>query len=346
MKRLALASLLAGLTLAAALLLHFGLAEVGAALKAAGALGLLSIAAIHFAAMALMGVAWWLLAGGRGAVAGPQTFVWGRLIRDSGSEVLPLSQVGGYVLGARAIILHGVAAAIATATTVVDVTLELCAQLAYTALGLALLLQLRPETKLAFPILAGLGAAVVALLGFVGVQRRGARLLDRLTAFLAREWLSAVAAGAVAVETEIHRAYARRGGAFACFLLHLAAWIGTAFEAWLALRLMGATLDFAAVLVIESLLYAVRSVAFFVPNAIGIQEGAYVMLGASFGIGPDLALALSLLKRGRDLFLGIPALLFWQFVETRRLWSRRAATPRDIPKPPQAPGAGQREYTS
>ncbi len=48
----------------------------------------------------------------------------------------------------------------------------------------------------------------------------------------------------------------------------------------------GATLDFAAVLVIESLLYAIRSVAFFVPNAIGVQEGAYVMLGAGFGLAP------------------------------------------------------------
>ncbi len=34
-------------------------------------------------------------------------------MRDAGSEVLPLSQVGGYVLGARAIILRGVAAPLA-----------------------------------------------------------------------------------------------------------------------------------------------------------------------------------------------------------------------------------------
>ena len=33
--------------------------------------------------------------------------VWGRFVRDAGSEVLPLSQVGGYVLGTRAITLAG-----------------------------------------------------------------------------------------------------------------------------------------------------------------------------------------------------------------------------------------------
>jgi len=79
------------------------------------------------------------------------------------------------------------------------------------------------------------------------------------------------------------------------------------------------------ILAIESLLYAVRSVAFLVPNALGIQEGAYVLLGAAFGLPPEMALALSLLKRARDLVLGIPALLLWQFVEGRRLWVRRVA---------------------
>ena len=86
---------------------------------------------------------------------------------------------------------------------------------------------------------------------------------------------------------------------------------------------MGVSLGIAPVLALESLLYAIRSIAFIVPNAIGVQEGAYVMLGASFGLAPDFALGLSLLKRGRDLLLGIPALLVWQIFESHRLWRRR-----------------------
>lgn len=70
---------------------------------------------------------------------------------------------------------------------------------------------------------------------------------------------------------------------------------------------MGVSLDIAAVLALESLLSAIRSVAFIVPNSIGVQEGAYVMLGTTLGLSPDFALALSLLKRGRDLVVGIPA---------------------------------------
>ena len=53
---------------------------------------------------------------------------------------------------------------------------------------------------------------------------------------------------------------------------------------WLALRLMGVSIGLDAVIAVESLLYAVRSVAFAVPNAVGVQEGAYLVLGSIFGL--------------------------------------------------------------
>ena len=330
MRRGAVISVLAGLLVVMGLVIHFGLSEVGAALQAAGGLGLLAISTMHLVAIAVMGLAWWAVAGGRGAAASPWTFMWGRLIRDSGSEVLPLSQVGGYVLGARAIAILGVSAVAAAATTVVDVTLELCAQIVYTALGLALLLQLRPSAGLALPGFIGLSVATVLVAAFVLAQWRSAHLLHRVSAQLARHWLGAVVAAAAAVQTEIQQAYARRLAAWVCFLVHFAAWIGVATEAWLALRLMGASLGFGSILVLESLLYAIRSAAFAVPNAIGVQEGAYLVLGAGFGLTPDVALALSLLKRGRDLFIGIPALLLWQFVEGRRFWRGRTSASKFI----------------
>jgi hypothetical protein len=45
-----------------------------------------------------------------------------------------------------------------------------------------------------------------------------------------------------------------------------------------------------------------------------------VLIGASFGLTPEMALALSLLKRARDLTIGLPALGIWQVVEGGRLW--------------------------
>ena len=55
-----------------------------------------------------------------------------------------------------------------------------------------------------------------------------------------------------------------------------------------------------------------------VPSGLGVQEGAYALLGPLFGLPADAALALSLLKRARDLAIGIPLLLGWQVIESRR----------------------------
>src|SRR5258708_12072180 len=102
------ASLAGGLALTILLVLHFGATAVAAALGAAGVAGLAIIAAVHLAAIVLMGFAWWLLARAAGK---PLVFVWARLMRDSAAEVLPLSQVGGYVPAARAPLLPPVAPA-------------------------------------------------------------------------------------------------------------------------------------------------------------------------------------------------------------------------------------------
>jgi Lysylphosphatidylglycerol synthase TM region len=127
------------------------------------------------------------------------------------------------------------------------------------------------------------------------------------------------------------RTYRRRAGLWVGFLFHLTCWVASALEVWIALRLAGRALDFAAVLVIESLLYAIRTVAFAIPNAVGVQEGAYILLGGAFGLTPDMAIALSLLKRARDLAIGLPALGAWQALEGGRLWRRFAPRPVVVP---------------
>ena len=73
---------------------------------------------------------------------------------------------------------------------------------------------------------------------------------------------------------------------------------------------------------LESLILAIRAAAFFVPGAVGVQEGAFVLLGAVIGISPEVALALSLIKRVRELVIGVPALLAWQVSEGKNLFFR------------------------
>ncbi len=325
MKILTIAAAIVGMAVMVGLVFYFGAGAVLRSLLAVGITGFAAICAMQLALTAVMGLAWRALLPGvsTGAV------IWARLVRDSVAEALPLPQVGGYVLGARALALAGVSGTLAAASTIVDVTLEFVAQLPYTALGLALLVWLQPDTPVAAPVLLGLAVAGVAAAAFVLVQRRGFNYVDRIAGILGVGWAERSAAGAAALHATLLDIYRGRLGLWVSFALHFVCWIASAGQVWLAWWLAGSPLSFGAVLAIESVMYAIRTAAFVVPQAVGVQEGAYILLGAGFGLTPDMSLALSFLKRGRDFALGLPTIAIWQGIESRRLWRRRAGpTPR------------------
>jgi glycosyltransferase 2 family protein len=323
MKTASIIAALAGVAVMTALVIAFGAGAVTRSLLSVGWGGFAAVCLIQLALIATMGVAW------RGLVADAPTwvFVWGRFVRDAASEVLPLSPVGGCVFGARAVTLVGVPAAIAAASIIVDLTLEFFAKLGYTALGLIWLIHLRPGSPFAWPLTAGLAAACLMAAAFLLLQRRGAGPVSRLAALLGRGWAERIAAGAAALRAALLLIHRRKAGMRSGFLLHLACWIAGTSEAWIALRCADNALPFGEVLVIESLLYAIRTIAFLIPNAVGVQEGAYILVGTAFGLSPEMALALSLLKRARDLAIGLPVIGAWQIVEGGRLWRRRRQQP-------------------
>jgi uncharacterized membrane protein YbhN (UPF0104 family) len=87
------------------------------------------------------------------------------------------------------------------------------------------------------------------------------------------------------------------------------------------MRFIDAHIDVFSAVAIESLLAALRSAMVFVPSAIGVQEAGYAALAPVFGLGPEIGLAVSLLRRARDVAVGVPVLLIWQAIEGRRAFA-------------------------
>jgi putative membrane protein len=309
-----------GMTLA--LILHFGLAGVTAALAVAGWSGLAAITLYHLVPLALCAMAW--RAQFRQPPASVLRYIWFRWTRDAGGDLLCLIPAAGELLGMRAMALAGIDFALAAASTVVDLTVEMGGQVAFALVGLAILLAQQPADGAIYWALAGLAVVMPLVAAFAMAQRFGlVRLLERLAQKLAAErgWLARTLSGSV--HDHITAIYRDRTRLLCALAMHFAAWIVGVGEAAIALYMLGAPLALASVLVLESLSYALRSAAFFVPAAAGVQEGGYVLLGGFFGLGPDVALALSLLKRGRELILGTLGLLLWQAAESGR-WIGRA----------------------
>ena len=317
MKRRILIVAALGLALAVYLVTHIGLGAVYSAAVALGWGGFALLCLWGLGVFLLLGLAWHvLLPASPGAAA--WTFVRSRMVRDSAAEVLPFSQLGGIAIGVRAAILQGVSAPLAWASMIADVTTELLAQIAYLGLGIAILATHRPRTSAVASLtrasLIGLTLAVVAGALFFAVQRYGVTLAARIAAAIARGAGQVTAAVGAALDA-IYRSPERVA---VSVTLHLAGWIASGIAVWIAFRLIGAHIGLTSVLAIESLVYATRSVAVIVPNALGVQEAAYAVLAPLFGVGAELGLAVSLLKRARDIALGVPVLLLWQAAEGRR----------------------------
>lgn len=308
---------LLGLGLVVYLVDHIGFSTVFSAVIAVGWDGFVIFCVFALTLFLLLGGAWYVL-----VVEIPLSragiFVWGRIVRDSASEILPFSQVGGLVIGVRAIILRGVPPPLAFASTIVDVTTEMFAQLAYVALGIALLMTHGLQTpfiaSLATISIIGLLVATAAAGAFLFVQRRS----FWVTGKLASRWLPKTHLNTVGLAASIATIYRTPRRIWLSAILHFIGWVASAAGTWIAFRLIGVRVDFPSVVAIESLVYAIRSAAFVVPNALGVQEAAYTALAPLVGVGPELGLAVSLLKRARDIVIGIPILLVWQCMEGKR----------------------------
>ncbi|MBN9564087.1 MAG: flippase-like domain-containing protein [Alphaproteobacteria bacterium] len=310
---------LAGLALGTALIGWFGFDRVVEGAISVGPWGFAAICAWQLVLFVVLGLCWYVLLP-RDRTWRIRVLVAGRMVRDAAGTCLPFSRVGGFVFGARAVILQGVPWPAAAASTVVDLTAEFLAQIGLVLIGVLILSARSPGSSLTLPLSIGLVVALIAGLAFAWLQRGGGMTspLMRLSSRILGRWVHDATAQMAAIQNVLTAIYDAPGRVALCVALHLLAWFGTGFASWIAFRLLGADIDFLAALGIEGLLHGVLALAIVVPGHAGVQEAAYAGIGALFGQPPELSLGISLLRRARDVALGVPILLIWQAAELRR----------------------------
>jgi putative membrane protein len=320
--------LLLGVALATALVLYYGFGAVAAAILSMG-WGLAVIVGLHVLPVVVAAFAWSALLGRRWSPR-PTVVVVQRWIREAINNLLPLARLGGDVVAVRLLVLWGGRVHLASASMVADRTVEVFTQVVLAFAGVALLWGGEQDPHLARLLIMGLLVLLVCVVAFVIAQHRGLlRLLEKALIRLGN--VSSAAGGALSAErvAGIHDAVwaiygARRRVALAA-LLHTLSWLLGAAETWLALRFMGHPVSAADAFILEALAQAVASAGFFLPASLGAQEAGYMVVGTMLGVPAQAGLALSLVKRGSDIALGLPGLLAWQAIEGKRLWLRWAA---------------------
>jgi putative membrane protein len=316
---------LAGGALFIVLLIREGAAQVGLAIARAG-WGLFAITLFHLV-QTLSDAAGWLVLIPKQDRVGLTSSFFLHWLGESINNLLPTGRVGGDIVVARVAAMWGMPLRIATAAMIVDITIGIITKVIFIVISSILLIAATGRIDLTRPALVAVLTGLLAAAGFYAVQRMGIfRWSATLASRLAKSpgWDSLVQGGE-ALDQTIRLLYTRRRGVTGCALFWTLSWIIASVEVWIALWALGLPTNFTTAVILESATLAIRGAAFLVPGAVGVQEGGYILLGNLLGIPSEMALALSLIRRVRELALGIPGLITWHLIETNRLWQDRRA---------------------
>jgi putative membrane protein len=269
------------------------------------------MAVVHGAQLFLSALSWRLSLGGAGLSAVAIFRI--RWVREGVNALLPVAQIGGQVAGTRLLVREGLAPALAVAGTILDLTLEAVAQLVFILAGIGALLVISRDHSWLSWIGGGLGLTALGVAGFVAAQRLGLlRLIERGVERMATNWPATANWSMAGLHTRLMARQSDGRAVALAIAAHTVSWVLGGLEVWIALRALGHGVSLLDAVVIESLGMAARSVGFVVPGAVGVQEGGFVLVCGLFGVPAEPALALSVLKRVRELLVGAPALLVWQ----------------------------------
>jgi glycosyltransferase 2 family protein len=292
-----------GAALFAALLSSVDTHSVMIQLQRVGLTGLGIVLAVYLLAFFIDALSW-LLA----VLSTPVTWTWSarfflvRLAGETYNTLLPAAGFGGEPV--KVLLLercYGITYHEGTASLIVARTVNLAALIVFLIIGFAFMLRTPdlPE-QLHWIAILGLFALSVGTAGFFIVQRLGL-LSSTVRAWWpgtnAPAWLSHIKI----VEQHFHDFYAAGAARVSTALaLAFANWLLGATEIWLVMNMLGTNLSFADAWTIEAAAQLIRAGLFFVPAALGAQEGVFLVLGGLLTGSTDAGIAMALIRRVRE----------------------------------------------
>jgi putative membrane protein len=329
MKRLAYLLGIAGLLMLVGLVVHQGLPELLQALERAGWWLLLLVPA-HLLPLALDAQGWKVLLAPIDPLrrATLPFLLWIACVREAVGRLLPAAGIGGEVVGIRLTRLRLDDTTGVTASVIVEVLITLVTQYLFCALGIVMITVGMHGLGQAWSIAAALLLSAPIPVVVYMLLRHGAvfeRLESLAKKLFGAENSFAMRLDGAKLDAAVHRLFAQPLRLLLALGWQLAGYVIGSFETWFALRLLGHPVHAGTALAIEALTQAVRHATFIVPGGLGVQEASVMLFGYLAGISGEVALSLALVKRMREIVFGVPALLSWQWLEARRLRSRRGA---------------------
>ncbi len=247
--------------------------------------------------------------------------LWVTSVREAVDRLLPVASLGGLVLGVRLLVWRGLGTIPATASVIVEVLLNVFTLYLFGTLATLILLSnggshrggrhgagAEPADCGRAPAAASLRLRIPAL----------AALFEAVDGLAGAE-------AATALDADLHLCVGRSASCPSRARCNSWRWSPDHLKSGGRCACLTIPSVRASAIMLEGLMQAARHLAFIVPAGLGVQEAALVVLGHTLGISTELALAVSVVKRMREVICGVPPLLSWHWLEARRV---RAAAAR------------------
>lgn len=295
-----------GLALLAAVFAQVDVADVWTRALQIGVLGMGLVIAIYAAGFAIDSFTWQMAMAG---VPLNARWLWRafkvRMVGEVFNNVMPAAGMGGEPV--KAILLnkhYGLGYREGTASIILGRTINMVAQMLFLAVGFAVVWVSDLPGHFKGLAVAGLAFFVGSTAIFFYAQRLRVasltgswlgrwRVLDRINSILhhVRE-----------MDERLVRFYTHNRTRFASAVaLAFVNWVAGVGEIYVTMIFLGHPVSFSDAWVIESTAQLVRAAAFFIPAAVGAQEGAFLLVCTVITGDPALGVAVSLVRRGREL---------------------------------------------
>jgi putative membrane protein len=290
--------------------------------------GLLGAAVFHFIPLISETLGWRALFADQKAVPYRKLYVY-RWIGESINNLLPVGHVGGDAERARLAAKAGAGGVQAGAAGAADFTVGLVVELLVAVIAVVLLAMRTSLDGSLRWILWGSAAFAVLVAILLIVQLRGGvahsgRWLSGLLSRLTNRSAEKLNDDVNRLNEAVKNVYRHRSALLICGFWRLWSWLIGAGEILIALYLFGHPVGIGAAIALQGLTVTIRSAAFFIPAGLGVQEQGFILVGEALGLSPPIALSVGLVRRIRELLLGVPGLAIWWYVATRK--RHRSAT--------------------
>ncbi len=304
-----------GLGVAGWTLHSYGTAHVVNLLVRTGWAGVTLVVLFHLLQMTCSAWGWRALLDERSAAPGRGRFLLLRWVREAVNNMLPFTQIGGEVIAVRLLGRARLRLSTGIAATAIDLGIEVATQIVFTLTGLVLLVvSVGPNAfSVWFGKLLLLVSAVFAV-GLMAVRLGAVGYIERWLLKASRRW--GWTADLEGLHTAISTLLASPRRMSIASAWHMLSWLLGGIEVCLIMHFFGHDVGLTQGLIVESIGQASKALGFAVPAALGVQEVGYLLAARLIGLPAELGLALSLMKRVREVLWGSCGLYLWHRLES------------------------------